>query len=220
MAVGNIGSSSYTSDLVSQIKGNSPSTEAKTSETAAASETAATNNSGVVYEPSTDSAKAATSTKSSKVDSQTLAKLKEDADARLSQLKSIVEQLISKQGKAVDNANMWSQFREGILDGSIKVDEATAKQAAEDISEDGYWGVKQTSERILDFAKTLTGGDASKAEEMRDAIAKGFKEAAKMWGDELPEISQKTYDAVMKGIDDWKNESQNNAAVAATGAMN
>ena len=66
--------------------------------------------------------------------------------------------------------------------------------------------MKQTSERILDFAKALTGGDSKKAEEMRAAIKKGFEAAAKLWGDELPEISQKTYDAVMKGIDDWKNE--------------
>lgn len=202
MSVGNVGSSTYTSDLVSQIKGNSQSKDAKTSEAVTSTE-----ESGVVYEPSNDSAGTASSTKkSSKADSATIAKLKADADARLSQLKGIVEQLITKQGKTAQSASIWSQFRQGVLDGSITVDEAAAKQAAEDISEDGYWGVKQTSERILDFAKTLTGGDSEKAEEMRDAIKKGFEAAAKLWGDELPEISQKTYDAVMKGIDEWENE--------------
>lgn len=202
MSVGNVGSSTYTSDLVSQIKGNSQSTDVKTSEAA----TKSAEDTGVVYESSKDSASTASSTKrNSKVDSATIAKLKADADARLSQLKGIVEQLITKQGTTSKNASMWSQFRQGILDGSITVDEATAKQAAEDISEDGYWGVKQTSERILDFAKALTGGDSEKAEEMRAAIKKGFDAAAKLWGDELPEISQKTYDAVMKGIDEWKN---------------
>lgn len=203
MAVGNVGSNTYTSNLVSQIKGDSQSTEAKTTE--AANSTA--NDTGVVYEPSTDSAATTSTKKSSKVDSSTIAKLKADADARLSQLKGIVEQLISKQGKAADNASIWSQFRQGILDGSITVDEATAKQAAEDISEDGYWGVKQTSERILDFAKALSGGDASKAEELRKAVEKGFKEAAKLWGGDLPEISQQTHDAVMKGFDEWIKEA-------------
>lgn len=207
MSVSNVGNSTYTNSLVSQIKGTEPSTEAKADSSAV--ETA--EDTGVVYEPSKDSETAKTASASfnmnSKVDSETIAKLKADADSRLSQLKGIVEQLISKQGKAADNASMWSQFRQGIEDGSIKVDAATAKQAAEDISEDGYWGVKQTSERILDFAKALTGGDSAKAEEMRSAIEKGFKQAAKLWGGDLPEISQKTYDAVMKGIDDWKNET-------------
>lgn len=204
MSVGNVGSSTYTSDLVSQIKGNSQSTDAKTNEAVKSTE-----ETGVVYEPSKDSANTASSAKkSSKVDSATIAKLKADADARLSQLKGIVEQLITKQGTTAQNASIWSQFRQGVLDGSITVDEATARQAAEDISEDGYWGVKQTSERILDFAKALTGGDSEKAEEMRTAIKKGFDAAAKLWGDELPEISQKTYDAVMKGIDEWKKEEE------------
>ena len=66
-----------------------------------------------------------------------------------------------------------------------------------------WWGVNQTSERILSFAKALTGGDPDKIEEMREAFEKGFKEATKSWGKELPEISQKTYDAVMKGFDEW-----------------
>lgn len=204
MSVGNVGSSTYTSDLVSQIKGNSQSTDAKTNEAVKSTE-----ETGVVYEPSKDSANTASSAKkSSKVDSATIAKLKADADARLSQLKGIVEQLITKQGTTAQNASIWSHFRQGVLDGSITVDEATARQAAEDISEDGYWGVKQTSERILDFAKALTGGDSEKAEEMHAAIKKGFDAAAKLWGDELPEISQKTYDAVMKGIDEWKKEEE------------
>ncbi len=206
MNLNNVGSNTYTSNLISKIKGADQSTEAKSSTSA----TETTSDIGVIYEPSKDctaNAESVTSKKNSKVDSETIEKLKADADARLSQLQGIVEQLISKQGKASDNASIWSQFRQGILDGSIKVDEATAKQAAEDISEDGYWGVKQTSERILDFAKAITGGDSSKAEEMRNAIEKGFKEASKLWGGDLPDISQKTYDAVMKGIDDWKNET-------------
>ena len=213
MSLSNIGSNTYTSDLATQIKGANQSKDAKASTTATTTTEDISRDVGVIYESSKDtdtSATISTSTTktSSKVDSETIAKLKADAEARLSQLKGIVEQLITKQGKASDTASIWNQFRQGILDGSIEVDEATAKQAAEDISEDGYWGVKQTSERILDFAKAISGGDSSKAEEMREAIQQGFDEAAKLWGDELPEISQKTYDAVMKGIDEWKNEEE------------
>lgn len=211
MAISNVTGSVYTSDVTTTPAKNTGSgKEAKETQGAQTAAEAT----GVVYEPSKESTEKTSSNKTNgKVNGDVIAKLKADADARLSQLKSLVEQLISKQGKVNENASIWSQFREGILDGSITVDEATAKQAAEDISEDGYWGVKQTSERILDFAKALTGNDPNKAEAMREAIQKGFKEAAKLWGDELPEISQKTYDAVMKGIDDWKN--QENVATAA-----
>ena len=73
------------------------------------------------------------------------------------------------------------------------------------MSEDGYWGVKQTSGRILDFAKALAGDDPEKMEKMRSAFEKGYKMAEKTWGGELPEISKQTYEAVMKGFDDIKN---------------
>lgn len=201
MAIGNVGSSTYTSELAAKVKGTSTDKDVKASES-----TTETSDVGVVYEPSKETTQTSTK-KNTKVDSETIAKLKADADQRLSQLKGIVEQLITKQSKTSETASIWSQFRQGVLDGSITVDEATAKQAQEDISEDGYWGVKQTSERILDFAKALTGGDASKVEEMRKAIEKGFSQAAKLWGDELPEISQKTHDAVMKGLDEWAKQA-------------
>lgn len=201
MAIGNIGSNTYTSELAAKVKGTGTDKDVTASESATE-----TSDVGVVYEPSKETTQTSAK-KNAKVDSETIAKLKADADQRLSQLKGIVEQLITKQGKTSETVSIWSQFRQGILDGTITVDEATAKQAQEDISEDGYWGVKQTSERILDFAKALTGGDSSKVEDIRTAIEKGFSEAAKLWGDELPEISQKTHDAVMKGLDEWAKQS-------------
>lgn len=201
MAIGNIGSNTYTSELAAKVKGTGTDKDVTASESATE-----TNDVGVVYEPSKETTQTSAK-KNAKVDSETIAKLKADADQRLSQLKGIVEQLITKQGKTSETVSIWSQFRQGVLDGTITVDEATAKQAQEDISEDGYWGVKQTSERILDFAKALTGGDSSKVEDIRKAIEKGFSEAAKLWGDELPEISQKTHDAVMKGLDEWAKQA-------------
>lgn len=201
MAIGNIGSNTYTSELAAKVKGTGTDKDVTASESATE-----TSDVGVVYEPSKETTQTSAK-KNAKVDSETIAKLKADADQRLSQLKGIVEQLITKQGKTSETVSIWSQFRQGILDGTITVDEATAKQAQEDISEDGYWGVKQTSERILDFAKALTGGDSSKVEDIRTAIEKGFSEAAKLWGDELPDISQKTHDAVMKGLDEWAKQA-------------
>jgi hypothetical protein len=36
---------------------------------------------------------------------------------------------------------------------------------------------------------------------MREAFKKGYAQAEKTWGGSLPEISQKTYDAVMEKFD-------------------
>lgn len=170
-----------------------------------AAETSSTKDSaGVVYEPSNKTADTtATTKKTYKQDTAMVAKLKADAEARTSQLRSLVEQLMTKQGKAYGQANdMWS-FLAG---GNYTVDSATKAQAQADIAEDGYWGVEQTSDRILDFAKALTGGDPAKADEMLAAFKKGYEQAAKKWGGNLPDISQRTYDAVISKFDKWKTD--------------
>jgi len=152
---------------------------------------------GAVYEPSNESATDSVK-KTYTQNSALVAKLKADQESRQKQLESIVEQLMTKQGQTFNKANgIWSI----LAGGDLEVDEATKAQAQKDIAEDGYWGVKQTSERILDFANALTGGDPDKIEEMRDAFKKGYEQAEKTWGGELPEISKQTYDAVMSGFD-------------------
>ena len=42
---------------------------------------------------------------------------------------------------------------------------------------------------------------------MRNAFKKGYEQAEKTWGGKLPEISQKTYDAVMEGFDKLAKEA-------------
>ena len=172
----------------------------------AASETTSAKEAGAVYEPSADAK--AISNKTYKPDTNLIAKLKADADARTAQFKSLVENMLLSQGKTFNNANdIWSI----LASGDFTVDPATKAQAQADIAEDGYWGVEQTSQRILDFATALTGGDPDKIEEMRSAFEKGFKQAEKTWGGKLPEISQKTYEAVMSGFDKMAEEAGINA---------
>lgn len=179
----------------------------QTSEQTAAVKTEPTvsNDTGVVYEPSNVSAETATkATKTYTTNTELVNKLKADAEARTAQLKSLVEKLITGQGNSIGTADdIWAFLRTG----NFTVDAATKAQAQADIAEDGYWGVEATSDRILDFAKALTGGDPDKIEEMRDAFQKGFKQATETWGDELPEISQKTYAATMEKFDAWANEA-------------
>lgn len=158
---------------------------------------------GVVYEPSNQT-EADSSKKIYKPNTDLVNQLKADAEAKTAQLRSLVEKLILGQGNAVGTADdMWSFLRTG----NFTVDPATKAQAEADIAEDGYWGVEQTSDRILDFAKALTGGDPDKIDEMQEAFLKGFKQAEETWGGELPEISKKTYDAVLEKFKAWKEEA-------------
>ena len=127
-----------------------------------------------------------------------VSQLKADVQSRTDQLTSIVTKMLEKQGVAIGTADdMWKI----LAGGNFTVDAATKAQAQADIAEDGYWGVNQTSDRIIQFATALTGGDPDKIEEMRAAFEKGFKQAEKTWGGELPDISQQTYKAVMEKFD-------------------
>ena len=175
-------------------------TAAKTEETK--TEPSASKTPGVVYEPS-EEAKTA-STKKYKPDARLVAQLKADADARTANLRSLVEKMMSQQTNTYGKANDIWKF---LASGEFTVDPATKAQAQKDIAEDGYWGVSQTSQRILDFATALTGGDPDKIEEMRAAFKKGYAQAEEMWGGELPEISKQTYDAVIDGFDKMAQEA-------------
>jgi hypothetical protein len=95
-----------------------------------------------------------------------------------------------------------------IRSGNLKLSEADRAQAQQLISEDGFFGVKQTTARIMDFAKALVGEGASDAQidKMLTAVKKGFDEVARMFGgfDKLPDVTKQTYEAIMKAFDDWK----------------
>ena len=179
----------YSYSSTSAAKEKTSAEEAKTTTTA--------EDTGVIYEHST-AAKTSSTKKTYTPDTNLVNKLKADAENRASQLRSLVEQMMGKQANTYGNANdIWSFLRSG----NFTVDPATKAQAQADIAEDGYWGVNQSSDRIIQFANALTGGDPDKIESMREAFKKVYAQAEKTWGGSLPEISQKTYDAVMEKFD-------------------
>lgn len=173
----------------------------KAAETAGkAADTSNQSGSGVVYEKSSQSAK------SPKTYSNLVSQMKMDAQNHASQLQSLVEKLITKQG------NTYNSIWNALSSGDLQVDAETRLQAQKDIAEDGYWGVEQTSDRILSFAKALSQDDPSKADEMIKAFQKGYQQATGAWGKDLPSISGQTYDAVMEKFEAWKSEAQGTTA--------
>ena len=107
----------------------------------------------------------------------------------------------------------------GKTQGDFKLSEADRAQAEELISEDGFFGVKQTTARIMDFAKALVGNDAGedKIELMRDAVQKGFDEVARLFGgfEKLPDVTKQTHEAIMKAFDEWLNGDASEAEAEA-----
>lgn len=199
-------SDTYTTNTVTTEKIESVDKTANTEAAESTNTTAKADDTAAVYDK----------TKLSEDDRKTIvAQLKADQEKRQAQLTELVQSMISKQttvfGKATD---IWKFLAKG----DFEVDAETKQKAQEDISEDGYWGVKQTSDRIVSFATALAGNDTDALEEMKDAFIKGYKQAEKQWGGKLPEISQKTYDAVMEKFDKLmkKDEAATEAATDKT----
>jgi len=137
-----------------------------------------------------------------KYDAATIEKMKAEAEMKTAQLRSLVEKMLLKQGqKFTTLADTFDMIKEG----TIEVDDETAKEAAAEVADDGYWGIEQTSERLFSFAKALAGNDPTKADSMLEALQKGFDEATKCWGGELPEICQKTLETTQKKLTDWRD---------------
>jgi len=153
--------------------------------------------SGVVYEPSAAAQKYTQN-------AELVQKLMDEQESYKNKLMDYVSEALLGQSKAAEGADgIWKLF----ADGKITVDDAAREEAQKAISEGGYWSVESTSDRIIEMAKALTGGDPSKIQTMVDAFKKGYEQATKAWGKDLPEISSKTYDAVMEKFDAWSAES-------------
>ena len=186
------------------------SVTAKAAETSEKKASAETEKDAVYEKSSQESAKAPYSiNKMSKEDRAALVKqLKADQESRQNSLTNLVSQMLGKQagmyGIANGDDSIWKIF----ANGNFTVDAATKAQAQEDISDDGYWGVKQTSQRLFDFASALAGDDEDKMREMQKAMEKGFKQATAAWGKDLPDISNKTLDAANKLFDEYYKSKQ------------
>jgi len=117
---------------------------------------------------------------------------------------SAYELLRSLVIKTLQEQNVPLQISFG--EANIDFGKMTVEDAQELVSEDGYFGVEKTSDRIVDFAINAFGQDPAKLDEMKKAIDQGFQDAQKTFGGTLPDISQQTYDAIMQKLDDFAQQ--------------
>lgn len=134
-----------------------------------------------------------------KRDTEEVNRLIKENERKQEEFKQLIQSLIAKQGESY-NVTLFGQ--------KLNVTPEAAEKAKESIQDGGEYSVDSVATNIMNMAKALSGGDSSKIGELRDGFIKGFKEAEKAWGGELPEISQKTYDEVMKRFDEWENSSK------------
>ncbi len=78
-------------------------------------------------------------------------------------------------------------------------------EAGESEEIDEYWSAESVSDRFLDFAKALSGGDTEKADMLLDAVKKGYEAAEKIWGSELPQLSQDTLAMTIEKFESWRD---------------
>jgi hypothetical protein len=89
---------------------------------------------------------------------------------------------------------------------NFTIDEIAQKEAQKLIEPGGEWSPDKVSDRIVDFSIAVFGGDKSKIEIIREAINRGFGEAEKEWGSELPDITNETKSLIDEKLENWVNE--------------
>lgn len=152
--------------------------------------------------------------------------LRQQAEEALAPLRQMVEELLKQQGVHYNNSGLHigqiknrlegkdvgndKAIENGSDDNSDEMVEITPEmqtEAAKQIGEGGAFSPEVLSDRLVEFAKSISGEDKSKFKLLKDSILKGFDEAEKAWGGELPEISMKTKELTMKKLEAWSNES-------------
>lgn len=140
----------------------------------------------------------------------------------------LVEKLFNYSNKQVNTqlGNMQA-YMQGFIDGAGTDSESISnleqlllerygidtKLDPSSIEEGGFYSAENVSDRLVKFAINISGGDPSKADMLMDAVKKGFELAEQTWGNELPEISQNTYDLTIEKFENWINGEMNQTDV-------
>ena len=140
-------------------------------------------------------------------DPNTIRRLWDEAGAATQAMRDIVSQLLSPNAEKNNRGQVFWAVRANSEQFNLKVDAELQAEALEMIGEDGYFGVKQTTDRLMQFAKAMAGPNATpeQIEELRAGVQQGFDAVAKMFGgfDKLPQVTKDTYKATMAAFDEW-----------------
>lgn len=126
--------------------------------------------------------------------------LNKNANAMAFNSASMQSTLFNKD-KFSEDYNAFKTFLNDIGYTGKPIAELSKEEASELVSEDGFFGIKQTSQRIADFVINGANGDEKLLRAGREGMLRGFKEAEEMWGGKLPDISQETMKKATELVD-------------------
>lgn len=112
----------------------------------------------------------------------------------------LITNLLQRQGYTEE------QIKAGDFD-DVDVDEIAREEAAKLIGPGGMLSPENVSDRIVNFAIGVFGGDKSKIDIIRSSIDRGFGEAEKILG-ELADVSKETYQMIQDKLNEWINEGE------------
>ena len=127
--------------------------------------------------------------------------IRDNANAIMFNFTSIQKNILTPQEQFAKDYEDFQSFLNGVGYEGKPIAELSQDEAAQLVSEDGLFGIKQTSERIANFVINGAGGDEDRMRAGREGMLLGFAQAEQMWGGELPEISQKTMQAAIEMVD-------------------
>ncbi len=171
---------------------------------------------GVVFEKSQELKNAGTYSNLSKENLAEVDRLKLQVDQKMEQ----AFYMMAMEAMDGQNTGLKNAIEQILSERADKITPEMVEQAEADVSEGGFFSPESVSERILDFAKAISNGNNAKSDLLKNAFIKGFEDSAKIWGDDLPEISQKTYDLVMEGFDAWNAESAETSETSSDDSPN
>lgn len=106
-----------------------------------------------------------------------------------------------KEGDFMADYEEFQSFLKEIGYNGKSIAQLSKEEASKLVSEDGIFGIKQTSERIAAFVINGANGDEAKMRLGREGMLSGFKMAQELWGSKLPEISQVTMQNSVEMVD-------------------
>jgi len=137
---------------------------------------------------------------SGKIEFEDFEKIKEKSNNDIEAFKKFIDKIFSYQG------NHAIKSKKTVTSIKIKIKTENVEETENNESKiTGYWSAEETSQRILDFAKKISGNNPEKFDMLINSFKEGFEEAKKCFGGELPGVCNETYDLVIKGFEDMKN---------------
>lgn len=118
------------------------------------------------------------------------------------QIKTDTRQNLSDQNAILHFNQLSTRDKSALFYGNTPISELSADEATALVQADGYFGIEKTSQRIIDFVLKGAGNDIERLKAGRQGVVRGFNEAGKTWGGDLPEISYKTIAKALKTLDD------------------